>query len=160
MSHTVFVCIEKKMHEVLLAFMEFKNLQESALKILTTSDNKCKNFNIYKLNFKQAIQLFCLALYVKLQTLHYSHIDGRAHDNKGEYGKATKLYKKSLKIKLDIFESDHIDIATLYNDLGYVYCNKKEYNKTIEYFENALKVCKNIFENLDERMLLGFETFF
>ncbi|ETO01623.1 hypothetical protein RFI_35817, partial [Reticulomyxa filosa] len=108
-----------------------------------------------KLNFKQAIQLFCLALYVKLQTLHYSHIDGRAHDNKGEYGKATKLYKKSLKIKLDIFESDHIDIATLYNDLGYVYCNKKEYNKTIEYFENALKVCKNIFENLDERMLLG-----
>ncbi|ETO35322.1 hypothetical protein RFI_01743, partial [Reticulomyxa filosa] len=56
---------------------------------------------------------------------------------KGEYDKAIEYCNKSLKIKLDKLESDHIDVADSYKNLALFYYDKQEYDKAMEFGKKA-----------------------
>ncbi len=64
---------------------------------------------------------------------------------KGDFNLAILYCEQALKIDLVIFGADHVNTATDYNNLGYVYENVKEYEKAILSFEKALKIRLSVF---------------
>ena len=72
----------------------------------------------------------------------YNNI-GVVYNIKGDYDKAIEFYEKSLKINLETFGKDTLEIADQYNNLG-VACNKKgNYGKAIEYYQKSLEISLN-----------------
>jgi tetratricopeptide (TPR) repeat protein len=47
---------------------------------------------------------------------------------------------------LNAFGSQHPNVATGYNNLGWVYNSKGEYDKAIDYYENELQINLNAFD--------------
>ena len=53
---------------------------------------------------------------------------------------ALEFYQKALKIWLQVLGENHPDVATSYNNIGFVYNNLGEYDKALEFHQKALKI--------------------
>lgn len=60
---------------------------------------------------------------------------------------AELLLIESLKIKRDLFEENHPDIAETIHNLANLFFDKKEFNKAIELHQQALDIFRNLYEN-------------
>jgi tetratricopeptide (TPR) repeat protein len=59
--------------------------------------------------------------------------------------KAVDYILQSLKIRLDIFGEEHLDVAASYNNLGSAYHHKGDLDQAIRYHNKALKIWLDIF---------------
>jgi len=64
-----------------------------------------------------------------------------------DFDKALELYNKEFDIRKKIQAEENADIATLYNDIGYVYGSQGDYSKALEYYQKALKIREKILGN-------------
>lgn len=60
---------------------------------------------------------------------------------------AELLLIESLKIKRDLFEENHPDIAETIHNLANLYFDKNEFDKAIELHQQALDIFRNLYEN-------------
>ncbi|CAF1218191.1 unnamed protein product [Adineta steineri] len=58
----------------------------------------------------------------------------------GDYPIALSYHEKALEIFQKTLPSNHPDLATSYNNIGWVYRNMKDYSKTLSYYERALNI--------------------
>ena len=71
---------------------------------------------------------------------------GQVYSRIGKYSQAEGFHKKALMIRKKIFDEDHTDVATSYNNLATVYSSLGEYNQAKELHEKALVIRKKIFD--------------
>ena len=69
---------------------------------------------------------------------------GQVYDRIGKYIQAEGFHKKALMIRKKIFDEDHTDVASSYNNLAAVYSSLGEYNQAKELQEKALLIWKKI----------------
>ena len=50
------------------------------------------------------------------------------------------MHQKSLDILLKVFGPDHLDTATIYNNIGEVYRKQAKYPKAMEMYEKSLEI--------------------
>ena len=62
----------------------------------------------------------------------------------GQYNQAKELHEKVLTIRKQIFDEDHADVATSYDNLALVYGTMGEYNQAKELHEKALIIRKKM----------------
>ncbi|ETO32948.1 hypothetical protein RFI_04160 [Reticulomyxa filosa] len=67
--------------------------------------------------------------------------------HKHQYEQAINCYEKQLAIELNIFGTNHINVATSYNNLGTAYNKRKHYNQAINCYEKALHIRQHHFGN-------------
>ncbi len=60
----------------------------------------------------------------------------------GEFSKARNYYERALEIEKEQLGSNHVEVATSYNNLGMVYRYAGEFAKAKEYYERALEIRK------------------
>ena len=70
---------------------------------------------------------------------------GQVYERIGKYSQAEGFHRKALMIRKKIFDEDHTDIASSYNNLASVYSSLGEYNQAKELHEKALTIRKKIF---------------
>ncbi|CAF4347425.1 unnamed protein product, partial [Rotaria sordida] len=58
----------------------------------------------------------------------------------GDYSKALEFYKKAHKIREKALPPNHPDLATSYNNIGYVYEDMGDYSKALEFYEKAHQI--------------------
>ncbi|XP_046849824.1 uncharacterized protein LOC124443376 isoform X2 [Xenia sp. Carnegie-2017] len=58
----------------------------------------------------------------------------------GEYKKAKDFYEGAIEIQMKTFGPDHVNIATMYSNLGSVYSDMGEYEKAKDFYERATKI--------------------
>ena len=73
------------------------------------------------------------------------NVSGVVYDSLREYNQAKELFEKALMISKQIFDEDHADVASIYNNLALVYYNLKEYNQAKHLQEKALMIRKKSF---------------
>jgi len=71
---------------------------------------------------------------------HLFHQLGMVKDQQGEYGEATKFYKKSIKINQKIFPPNHADLAASRSCLGLAYYHMGKYSKALPSLEKAHEI--------------------
>ena len=59
-----------------------------------------------------------------------------------QYDLALEYYKQALSIRKHVFGDSHPEVATLYNNLGYVYSERNDYTHALEYYQQALSIWK------------------
>lgn len=69
---------------------------------------------------------------------------GFVYSNCGEYGKALGYYLKSLAVLKMVLGDDHLDMATLYTNIGWVYNCRGEYETALEYYFRSLEIRRKI----------------
>ena len=69
---------------------------------------------------------------------------GQVYERIGKYSQAEGFHKKALMIRKKIFDEDHTDIASSYNNLASVYSSLGKYNQAKELHEKALVIWKKI----------------
>ena len=69
---------------------------------------------------------------------------GQVYERIGKYSQAEGFHRKALMIRKKIFDEDHTDIASSYNNLASVYSSLGEYNQAKELHEKALVIWKKI----------------
>ena len=69
---------------------------------------------------------------------------GQVYERIGKYSQAEGFHKKALMIRKKIFDEDHTDIASSYNNLASVYSSLGKYNQAKELHEKALMIWKKI----------------
>lgn len=72
-----------------------------------------------------------------------SQEEGLLYDEQGEYEKAISQYEKAI----NIFESDRqydLDLALVYNNMGYAYIMRNELKKALEKFTTACQIIENV----------------
>ncbi len=69
------------------------------------------------------------------------YCDGNTQE---EYDCALNLYKDTLNILLEKFDSNNIEIARLYRSIGIVYAHKKNYSEALHYMGMALEIQENL----------------
>ncbi|MDE6311821.1 MAG: tetratricopeptide repeat protein, partial [Muribaculaceae bacterium] len=62
------------------------------------------------------------------------------YSKQGNYQLALEYLQKALSIRLDVFGENHPNVATSYNNIGYVYLSLGEYQQALEYYQKALKI--------------------
>ena len=65
---------------------------------------------------------------------------GQVYERIGKYSQAEGFHKKALMIRKKIFDEDHTDIASSYNNLASVYSSLGKYNQAKELHEKALVI--------------------
>ncbi len=92
--------------------------------------------------FKYGLQAVTLSIHLKsLTKIGYAQLNlGSIYLDKGDYGSASDLYLKALKIHEDL--KDNAGIARCYNNIGIIYYYQKNYNVAMDYFSKALKINK------------------
>jgi len=63
------------------------------------------------------------------------------------FDKALELHNKELDIRKKIQVKENTDIATLYNEIGYIYHLQGDNSKASEFYQKALKIDEKIFGN-------------
>ncbi|CAF1566268.1 unnamed protein product [Adineta ricciae] len=58
----------------------------------------------------------------------------------GQYEEATKLYKKSLELRMKSLPSNHPDVASSYNNIGLVYSAMGDYPKALSSYEQVRNI--------------------
>ncbi|MDR1565102.1 MAG: tetratricopeptide repeat protein [Oscillospiraceae bacterium] len=56
---------------------------------------------------------------------------GISYEHKGAYDKASEYYFKALAIREKVFGTEHIDTATIYNNIGNVYDYMGDHDKAL-----------------------------
>ena len=69
---------------------------------------------------------------------------GQVYERIGKYSQAEGFHKKALMIRKKIFDEDHTDIASSYNNLASVYSSLGKYNQAKKLHEKALVIWKKI----------------
>ena len=72
------------------------------------------------------------------------HNIGGLYCVQGEYTKAIESYKKTLSIRKQVQETDHLDTAIIYNKMGDVYRLLGEYEKALDYCGKALFIFERV----------------
>ncbi len=70
---------------------------------------------------------------------------GKSYELKADLDEALNYYKKSLKIREEVYEKEHPDIAVSYNNIGLVYSSKGDLDKALKYFTISLEVMKKAY---------------
>ncbi|CAF3498465.1 unnamed protein product [Adineta steineri] len=68
------------------------------------------------------------------------HQLGFAKDEQGTYQEAIVYYEKSIDIKEKILPSNHLSLATSYNNIGQTFYHMADYSKALLFFEKALEI--------------------
>lgn len=77
----------------------------------------------------------------------------------GNYIKALEYSRKALEIKLIIYYGEqHPDVATSYNNIGFIYKSLKDYPKALDYFEKALELKKIIFGDCHQEVASNYDN--
>ena len=63
----------------------------------------------------------------------------------GDYAKALEYHTKALAIFEKVFGSEHPDVATSYNNIGYVYYRQGDYAKALEFYTKALAIKEKVY---------------
>ncbi|CAF1568936.1 unnamed protein product [Didymodactylos carnosus] len=71
---------------------------------------------------------------------------GALYDEKGNYDRALKLYKKALilQLKFKILFTDPIRLSMMFNNIGHVFDNKGQYNLALKYYKKALQTDRTL----------------
>ncbi len=59
---------------------------------------------------------------------------------KRDHNKALEYYNKALTIQKYLFGETHLNLATTYRNIGYVYLEKNDFNNALDYFDKALSL--------------------
>ena len=66
-------------------------------------------------------------------------------DYLADYDEAMALYKRALYSAIEQFGENNSDVATSYNNIGYVYGNQGNYVQALEYYNKALEIYLSVF---------------
>jgi Tfp pilus assembly protein PilF/energy-coupling factor transporter ATP-binding protein EcfA2 len=102
---------------------ELNEYKEHSDNVLTNHFSKIENTNENKVKLLEK----CARLYENILI-----------DNE----KALEYYYKLLEITKETLPPNHPDIATSYNNIGFIYSNKGENDKALEYFYKSLEIYK------------------
>ncbi|CAF4967799.1 unnamed protein product, partial [Rotaria socialis] len=58
----------------------------------------------------------------------------------GDYSNALSYNKKALEIDENMLPSNHPDLASSYNNIGFVYDNMGDYSNALSYHQKALNI--------------------
>lgn len=87
----------------------------------------------------------------------YNNI-GRLYYNMGEYSKALEYYEKALKIREQIFGSEHPYTAKSYNNIGLVHYGMGAYSRALEYYEKALRIKELVLGRKDPSTAISYNN--
>ncbi len=74
---------------------------------------------------------------------HRYYMMGLLNKGKCDYEKALLYYDKALEIYKTYPGSNHLDLATVYNNIGEIYKHMENYSKALENFQTALNIQKS-----------------
>ena len=63
----------------------------------------------------------------------------------GLFKDAKTIYLRLISLREELYDKDHADTATSYNNIGEVYRNQSDYAKALEYNRKALKIFERVF---------------
>ncbi|ETO26397.1 hypothetical protein RFI_10739 [Reticulomyxa filosa] len=110
---------------------------------------------ILVMTLRYFFKLTLLVLVIVISLFHkriFAYCDynlGNYYYDRKQYGKAIERYEKSLKLRLKILGTNHVDVAWSYNCLGNSYFNNKQFDESIGCHEKALQIRKELFGNAD-----------
>ena len=55
------------------------------------------------------------------------------------------MYERSLEIRKSVYGEHHPDVATSYNNIGYVYYAQGDYSRALEMYEQALEIYESVY---------------
>ena len=132
----------------------FKNLEYGKAKELI--DKHLQKYNkdaavlyykkalIYKaeLNYPKAEQLLKTAVALDSTNPEILHEYGSILHTNAQHDKAIEYFNKALAIDVKVFDNEHPNVATSYNNIGSVWRAKGEYDKAIDFYNKALDIFK------------------
>lgn len=93
-----------------------------------------------QLKYREAYEYYELAAKIEPNNSEYLNEAGVMANQLGYVDKAIAYYEKSLPLTIIEYGERHLEIATLYNNLGEAYDSKGEYDHAIRYYEQALDI--------------------
>ena len=66
-------------------------------------------------------------------------------DYKTDYTQSMFLYQRALRNSLGCHGEHHPDVATSYNNIGYVYSARGDYSRALEMYERSLEILKSVY---------------
>jgi tetratricopeptide (TPR) repeat protein len=115
-----------------------------------------KNLNSSQKDYKLSLEYFieCYKIREKIYNCD-CHLDiaesldniATSYNCLGEFQKALEYYRKSLKIKKNLFDQKHPDIGTSYISIAIVYSNLENYKNSMKYFLKSFKLKNRLKDN-------------
>lgn len=102
----------------------------------------------YKMGLKTINEIKEADTLILEKTALFNHSIGFAYYSKGNYDKAMKYNNIALKLRIEIFGENHIQVADCYNNIGTNYYYKNDFEKAFDFFQKAIEIQrKNLGEN-------------
>jgi len=83
---------------------------------------------------------------------------GTVYTCMNEYSKAFDHYQQSLETSLIYLQSDHPDLAPIYQGIGDIYLNQNDYIHAIGNYEKAIELLKRGTQQVNSEILNDLET--